>query len=462
MKKSVLTIALAAAVVASLAACSPTPSAAGGDSSSGSTAPGPAALKDAKGTTEITIWHGLGAANGVAFQNLIDDFNTTNNDNIHVTAAYQGVYTDLLAKYTASLRSKSAPTIMLAGDVATGYMTDVKQSIPAAEMAKSNPDDLKIGDLSAAGTNYYKVNGVQQAVPMNMSTPVLWVNRDLVRRAGISDSTDLSTLDAVIAAAKTVKEKTGQYGYTMQDDDWTIENYTSTAGQNFCTPANGRKGKPATGITINTGGAKAALTKIIDLYTSGVAVDGAADGSAAINAFEAGKVAFMPYGSGVLGVLKKATPFNYQALPFPISGAKDTSGTTIGGSALWLSSTATKAQQVAGWKLETYLTSTHAQEGFSQATGYVPVNNNTLDLPEEKAFIAANPNFQVFTSQIKSSPVETQTSNCVSGAMTAIRSGIINQLQSAFAGQVSAGAALDNATASAKDAIKQYQDQLGN
>ncbi|MFI6932897.1 extracellular solute-binding protein [Streptomyces sp. NPDC050287] len=456
MKNRVLTTATVVAVMAGAAACSSTSS-----GSSGASAPDPSALKNAKGVTQITIWHGLGAANGVAFGKLIDEFNTANTGKIHVKATYQGAYPDLLAKYTAGLRSKSTPTVLLAGDIATGFMTDVKKSIAAQDMAKANPGDLKLNELSPAGRNYYTVDGKLQAVPMNMSTPVLWVNWDLLKKAGISKGTDLGTLDSVVAAAKTVAEKTGQKGFTMPDDDWYVEQLTSTAGQDFCTPDNGRKGAAATGITINTGAAKSAITKVADLYRTGVAVDGAPDGSASISAFQAGKVGLLLQSSGLLGVLKTGTPFSYQALPVPTSGPKSTSGGIIGGSALWLSSTATQAQQVAGWKLETFLTSPAAQEEFSHATGYVPINTETDSSATQQAYLKANPNFQTFTSQVKNTPTVSATAGCVTGAMTAIRTGNINQLQAAFSGSKPVGAALDQAAADAKRAIKTYQEQVG-
>lgn len=462
MKKYALTVAATTCVLmVGLAACSSTDATTGAGANA--SAPGPSALTDAAGDTDISIWHGLGSANGKAFQALIDQFNATNPNHIHVTASYQGVYADLLAKYTAALRSSTAPTLMLAGDVASGYMADVKHSIPAAAMAKANPGDLSLSDISPAGRNYYTVNGVQQAVPMNMSTPVLWVDRDLLRQAGISDSTDLSTVDAMIAAATTVKQKTGMFGYTMQDDDWTTENYTATAGQNFCTPDNGRTGQATTAITINSGAAATALSKIVNLYRTGVALDGEVDGSAAISAFAAGKVAFMPYSSGILGALKTdGTTFDYQALPFPASDARFKGNTTVGGSALWLSSTATPAQQVAGWKLETFLTSPGSQEQFSHATGYVPVNTKVDASPTQKSFLAANPDFRVFLQQINGSPIRTETAGCVSGAMAAIRSGNVGQLQAAFAGTKPAQAALDAAAQDAQTVLTQYQQQLGH
>jgi sn-glycerol 3-phosphate transport system substrate-binding protein len=53
--------------------------------------PDASALKNAKGVTEITVWHGLGAANGVAFNNLISQFNAANKGKIHVKATFQGI-----------------------------------------------------------------------------------------------------------------------------------------------------------------------------------------------------------------------------------------------------------------------------------------------------------------------------------------------------------------------------------
>ena len=458
MKKKVLAVAIAAVVIASLAGCSTSGSSSAPSSAS---APGPSALKNAKGVTEITIWHGLGAANGVAFQNAIDAFNTANQGKIHVTATFQGVYADLLAKYTAAIRSKSTPTIMLAGDVATGYMTDVKQSLAAASMAKANPGVLNLGDLAAAAKAYYTVGGVQEAVPMNVSTPVLWVNKDILAKAGLSNA-PLNTLDEVVAAAAQIKAKTGIAGFSMPDDDWYVEQLTATAGQVFCTPDNGRSGKAPTAITINTGLAKQNISKVADLYRSGVAVDGALDGSAATSAFQAGKVGLILHSSGILGALKSGAPFNYQALPFPTSGPAGKSGPVIGGSALWLSSTATKAQQVAGWQLEGYLTSPEVQATFSQATGYVAINNKAADIASEQAYLKANANSQTFATQLKSTPAIPATAGCVSGAMTTLRTSNIAHLQAAFNNGDTVDNALDQGVELAKDAFATYKQQLGN
>lgn len=458
MKRTALSMVAAAAILLSFTACSSKTNQSG---TSDSSAPGPSALKEAKGTTDINVWYAYGGANGKAFQSLIDNFNKTNKDNIHATATFQGTYTDLLAKYTAGLRSNSAPDVLVVNDVSSGYIVDAGQVASAANMSAANPGDIDLTKIPPAGKNYYTIAGIQQAVPMGISTPVLWVNRNLLRKAGIPDNADFSTFDAVVSAAKSVHQKTGKFGYTMQDDDWTIENWTSTGGQDFCTPDNGRKGQAPTAVTINTGAVKDTLTKLVDLYRTGVAVDGAVDGSAAINAFQAGDVAFMPYGSGLLGLLKKGTSFTFEALPFPASDAQFKGNTIVGGGALWLGKSGSAAQQIAGWKLEAYLTSAANQEIWSHATGYLPANTDVKSMASQQAFLSANPNFGVFVKQVDEAPVKTSTAGCVTGAMTAIRASNINELQAAFAGTKSVDDALNAAAASAKTLLEQYKSQRG-
>jgi len=457
MKKKVLLVAVAATLITGLAACS----SGGTDPSSTSAAPGPDALDSASGVTEISIWHGLGASAGEAFEKLIDEFNTANEGKIHVTSTYQGAYADLLAKYTAGVRTNDVPTVLLAGDVATGFLVDLGQTIPATSLAQANPEDLNVDDLVPAAANYYTVDGTLEAVPMNVSTPMLWVNWDLMAQAGLSKDTPLATLDDVVAAAKTVSEKTGEAGFTMPSDDWYIEQLTATAGQNFCDPDNGRNGTAPTGITINTGDAKDAISKISELYTSGAAVDGDPRGDAAYSIFTAGKVALDLYSSGVAGGFSSDAQFDYSALPFPTNSSSEDAGNIIGGSALWSSSTGTPAEQVAGWKLTSFLASPEAQEEFSQATGYVPINQEVASSATEKDYLAANPGSQVIIDQVQNTPVSTVTAGCVTGAMTSIRTSNMNQIQAAWAGQKSIGEALDQAAEDAKAALEQYQTQLG-
>ena len=457
--KKLLASATIGMLALALAACST--SGTTNDSSGADAAPGPDALTSAEGVTEISFWHGLGGVNGEALEAQIAAFNQENKGSIQVTSSFQGSYADLLAKYTAGLRDDSSPTVMLAGDIASGYLKDVQRSVSPEAMASSNPDELDLSEIRAAGTNYYSVDGDLFAVPLNLSTPVLWVNRDLLEQAGIDPSTSFSTLDDVAAAAKTVKKETGAAGIVQPFDGWWFEQLTAASGNLYCSPDNGRgsDGQAST-ISLTEPSQVAAFQTMADLYTSGVGLDVGVDGNAALTAFTAGQVAFMFNSSGAAGTVSTSS-IDYAAQPYPISGDTDESGTVIGGSAMWLSNTATPAQQVAGWRLESFLASARVQETFSQATGYVPVNTAVDDSATQQDFLAANPVSQLFLDQLNSIPTVPATAGCLSGAMTAIRGAVVPQMQAAFSGTSSLDDALATAETDANRALTQYLEQVG-
>lgn len=59
-------------------------------------------------------------------------------------------------------------------------------------------------------------DGVQVGIPYSLSNPVLFINRDLLKEAGLSEEGP-KTWEEVKQFAETVKEKTGKYGFYMQE-----------------------------------------------------------------------------------------------------------------------------------------------------------------------------------------------------------------------------------------------------
>ena len=77
-------ILLSAAMAASLAACG---NSAGQDSTGASD--NSDSSSDASGKTTITMWHAMGGVNGEALQEMVDDFNASQ-DEVQVNIEYQG------------------------------------------------------------------------------------------------------------------------------------------------------------------------------------------------------------------------------------------------------------------------------------------------------------------------------------------------------------------------------------
>ncbi|MFV0430107.1 MAG: extracellular solute-binding protein [Arachnia sp.] len=461
LPRRLTTGAVAASMALTLAACTGGDSPGDGQSNQAtSSAPGPEALAAADGVVEVTFWHSFGGAAGEALDSLITDFNAENDGIIKVEAAYQGSYTDMLAKYAASLRDNSNPTVIIAGDTTSGYLRAVEHSQSPAAMAAANPDDLDLSELREAAANYYSADGELFAVPMAASTPIVWVNPTILEQAGVDPDVSLESITDVYNVAKQVTENTDAAGLVLHYDGWWFEQPTAMAGGDYCTPGNGRGAEgDATALSLTSDAQVAAFSELSKIYLDGYGLDVGSDYAAAMSAFGGGQAAMLLFSSGAAGtIIESGVEFDTRAFP---SFGSEQGGTVVGGNALWLSSTAQDAEKVAGWKLISYLASAPAQETFSQATGYVAINSLVDDSPTQQAYLEEHPYAGVFADQLDSSPATTATAGCLSGAMTGIREAVVPQMQAIFTGNVSLEDGLAAAESDANQAIEDYLAQAG-
>ncbi|MFI9760670.1 extracellular solute-binding protein [Streptomyces sp. NPDC051963] len=425
-------------------------------------APGPSALASAKGEVTVTLWHGLGGPAGEALEKEIDAFNAANSGKIAVKASFQGSYADAIAKYTSAVRNGGTPSVMLTNDITTGYLRDAKQTVSAEAMAAANPKDLDLDKLRPAARSYYTADGKLLAVPINTSMPLLYVNDKLLAKAGVDRST-LGTLSGVAAAARRIHAAVPSVkGIDQPFDAWWFEQLTAAAGAPYCTPDNGREGDGATALSLTGDAQRRAIGTMAKLYTDGVALDTGLDGNAALTAFAAGKTAMMFNSSGSIGGLNEAGMKGYSALPYPLSGPKSSAGAAIGGAAMWVDQAGhSAAEQVASWKLISYLASAEAQERFARASGYAPINTDVDDSATWQAFLAQNKSYAVLAEQFADTPAATATAGCLSGAMQGVRDVVVPQMQKAFSGRIPLDSALKAAEKAATEKIQDYRKQAG-
>ncbi|GAA1683209.1 extracellular solute-binding protein [Streptomyces yatensis] len=452
----VLAALLTTVTVTTLTACGGS-----GEEATGA-APGPSALGAAKGPVTVTLWHGLGGPAGKAFQKEIDAFNKANSGKIVVKSSFQGSYADAIAKYTSAIRDGGTPSIMVSNDITTGYLRDAHQTVSAQDMAAANPKDLDLDRLRPAARDYYTADGELLAVPLNTSMPLLYVNDELLDRAGV-DRSSLGTLEGVAAAARKIHARVpGVKGIDMPLDGWWFEQLTAAAGASYCTPDNGRKGDGATALSLTGGPQRKAIGTMAELYTDGAALNTGVDGNAALSAFTAGKTAMMFNSSGAIGGLEEAKMTGYTALPYPLSGSPSHAGAAIGGAAMWVDQAGhSKAEQVASWKAISYLASAEAQERFAKASGYAPINTEVDSSATWKQFLAKNQPYAVLGKQFADTRPTTATSGCLTGAMSGVRAVVVPEMQQAFNGKAPLDTALRAAEKAATAKIKDYRGQAG-
>lgn len=335
--------------------------------SSGSTAGGSTDIvTELTEPVEVTFWHAMNSAQEEALTKLTDDFNAAN-ENITVVLQNQSSYQDLSQKLTATMASPSdLPTITQGYtnwfyDAAQdGLMQDISGYISNETIGISDVSDINQGFLDGA-----KIDGVQYGMPFNKSTEVLFYNSDMFTEYGIAVPT---TFDEVIAAAKTVYEKsegkvTG-LGFDSLNNYYVIQMYNRghELDENLDVTSDDSKEV----INLYLDGIKGGYLRIAgsDKYLSGPFGN-------ELLAMNIGSTAGETYiNSGAEG---KFTP---AATRVPLeTGVQQ-------GTDIFTFSNATAEQKTAAFMYMSYLTNAENQLYWAQNTGYLPVRTSVMESAE--------------------------------------------------------------------------------
>lgn len=456
-------------LVAGLTAVAMAASACGGGSSdngSSNGVPGADALKNAKGVTSITFWHSMKAENADALNTMVAAFNAKNAGKIKVNPVFQGEYDDVITKYKASVQQKKTPDLVQIYDIGTRFMVDSKQTVAAGDFAAKDGEDMSSLDPNIA--NYYTLDGKLRSMPLNSSLPLLYINADAFRKAGLDPADPPRTLEEIMAAAKklTIKGSNGQvkqYGFGAAIYGWFLEQLLAESSENYCNKDNGRKGL-ATQVLFGGDTSTRVASWWADMVKQGIAINTGRVTDDAQAAFKSGKVAMNLESTGVLkGYLEAAKGrFSVATAPFPKVDANSNGGPVIGGASLWVSGPGhTDAQQRAAWEFTKFATSAKQQAIWHTSTGYFPVNKTSLDLPEDKAWVSKYPQFSTAVRVLQSETPSTATAGCALGTMPQARKASEDGLEKTILGDATAEEAMGDAAKSMESVLDQYNSSVG-
>lgn len=468
MKKSAR--ALAALLVAGLSltaitACSSDGSDSGsGSGSSADAAPGAQALDSATGVTKVEFWHSMTGKNAEVLNALVSQFNAAHQGKIEVKAEFQGKYDELVTKYKAAVQQKGTPSIAQVYDIGTRFMIDSKQTVPAQAFA--DKDGYALDDLDPNIRNYYSAGGKLVSMPFNSSMPLLYLNGDAFKEAGVDPAQAPKDLNGLGELAKKLTKKdadgkTVRYGFGAAIYGWFVEQLLAESGSMYCDNDNGRTGKAAK-VSFDSDKGAEIVQWWADLVKGGYASNTGRNTDDAQAAFKAGTVAMHLESTGVLRGYKEAAKFEVGTAAFPKTAAGDQGGPVIGGASLWISGPGhSDAEKRAAWELEKFLTAPEQQAVWYTGTGYFPVNKKSLDDPKDKEWVAKYPQFQTAIDQLKATKPTPATAGCLLGVMPQARKGVETAIEQTISGSKSAKQALADAAKEIQPAIESYNSSVG-
>lgn len=192
MKKKAVSILLVAAMaVGMLAGCGNGKSSVSQNGSDGSTDSNEkvemADAKDVDGTT-ITFWHSMGGVNGQAIDTLVKKFNDENEYGIKVESQYQGEYDDSLNKLKSAQIGNMGADLVQVYEIGTRFMIESGWTVPMQEMIDA--DNYDVSQIEPNLAAYYTIDDKLYSMPFNSSTPIMYYNKDMFAKAGITDIPD--------------------------------------------------------------------------------------------------------------------------------------------------------------------------------------------------------------------------------------------------------------------------------
>jgi sn-glycerol 3-phosphate transport system substrate-binding protein len=420
-------------------------------------APAPAA-------TEIQFWHAMDGTLGKKLDQLVDKFNASQAQ-YRVVPTYKGSYDETLALGVAASLQGKAPNILQVYEVGTASMTTARNLYkPAYQILAAAGEHLNGKSFVAPVASYFSDSkGKLLALPFNISTPVLYYNRDAFEKAGIAPEAPMRTwYDLQAAALKIYAAQATPCGITTTWPGWIMmENVLARHNEEFATRNNGFDG-PDAKLSFNT----LLAMRHVALISSWVkaklfAYSGRRDEGE--KRFVSGECAILTSSSASYSKIQRGAAFRFGVAPLPYYD--DFKGapyhTLMGGAGLWAMAGKKPAEDRGVAKFFAYLAKPDVQAEWSQDTGYLPASLAAYEITRSEGFYERNPGTDVGVKELLYSGDPTVLWRGIRLGNHAYIRGILDEeLESVWLGTKLPKPALDEAVARGNEVLDRFAASL--
>jgi sn-glycerol 3-phosphate transport system substrate-binding protein len=399
---------------------------------------------------EINFWMGLTGQGGELLTNYGAQFNASQSE-YRVVVSFKGQYPEQRAAAVAAFRAGNPPHIMQMFDAGSGDMMHARGAVvPVSDVFRRAGLKFDPADFIAPARGYYGLpNGDLLSMPFNVSTTVLFYNKDAFRKAGLDPEKPPQTWPQLIEAAKKIRStNAAACGYTTTWLAWVmLEQFSSRHNIAFGTRGNGRGGVDASLQLANNALLTKQIQTLVDMQKDKSFDYGGRSNDAAAK-FISGECAMLTQSSGGLGAIARDAKFQFGTAQLPywpeVKGAPY--ATTIGGASLWVFNAPgrTDAEYRGVAQFLAFLKSDKVMTDWAKTTGFLPATNSAFKAMQDEGFFAKNPGRDVpILSLIQANKGE-NTNGYRFGRWTEIRDVFHEEVEKALQGRQSAADALRN------------------
>ncbi len=409
------------------------PSSGGESSGGGETQPAadfPYENVDPSGQT-IVFWHQHSRAREEALQEIVDEFNKTNEWGITVQAEYQGHYGDIFNKMLTFMNTPDVPNIVVAyqNQAATYQLADALVDMNA--LVDSPKWGLSEEDKADFFQGFYNQDifptfgGARLGFPPNRSMEVMYYNMDWLKELGYDappTTPDEFKEMACKAAQQPYSKATadGSRGYELSIDASRFASWTFAFGGDVFDYDTAQ-------YSYDSDAAKSAMKFLQSLFDEGCATvvteryGDQTNFGAGTTLFTVGSSSGMPY---YKSAVDEGAQFQWSVAPIPHTTAEPVQN--IYGASVSIPKS-TPEQELAAWLFIKFYTSPEIQAKWAKVSNYFPVRQSVADSMSD--YFAENPAYKKAFELLKYGHTEPPTPgydfvrDMVGEAMAAIADG---------------------------------------
>jgi len=353
---------------------------------------------------DINWWHAMRGARGEVVQSIVDNFNNSQSD-YRVVATYKGAYDEVVNAGVAAVRAGKQPHILQSFEVGTQTMMLSGAIYPIYELMADKGYKVDWSKYLQPVLSYYmNADGNLMSMPFNSSTPVMYYNVDLFKKAGIpmlSKEKPVTWDEMGEITGKLVKSGV-KGGLVTAWQSWTqVENYSAIHNIPFASKANGYEGLD-TELQINNDKVVNHIARLKGwmadkrFYYGGQKYQGPKSEFIAQNAG-----LYIDSISGIAKLNKAVKDFTWDVAPLPVEAwMKEPQNSIIGGASLWVFKGLPKQDYAGVAAFMNHLSNNESQIFWHKETGYFPITLDAYDQLKAEGYYKANPLQEVGIKQL--------------------------------------------------------------
>jgi sn-glycerol 3-phosphate transport system substrate-binding protein len=252
--------------------------------------------------------------------------------------------------------------------------------------------------------NDLKVEGKTWAIPFQRSTPILYYNKDLFRKAGLDPNKPPTNWDELLATAQkaTIRNPQGQaatWGLTIPDDIWLVMAFIYQNGGRTSSPDFKK-------VYLGEKEAIEAVQFWVDMANKHKVMPRHRTFPQSVQDFAAGNTAMLIHSTGNLRFVRDSAKFEWGVAFLPKHKQQ---AVAIGGAGFYIFKKASKERQEAAWQFAKFACSPEMQARWNIGSGYIATRKSAFDLPVMKEYAEKLPQVLVARDQLPYASPEMST-----------------------------------------------------